>query len=165
MAALLELRNNRTQRIAVLQIRERGNCKGIVGEDFEPRLDTPKKLKPRIEHAIEDASNAEPSVQDDHIARAYVLIRSWCETFVEQELLGNVAQRYRPNIMIGSLGSIKSDRIDDAISVVTRVFNRSSRYIDGHSNPLELQNVVPSIEDLQEDWKTLQEARDDYVKQ
>ena len=162
VAALLELHNSGNQRITVMQLGERGNRKGLVGEDFEPRLDTPRKLSTRIEQAIEDASNAGLAGQEDLIARAYGLMRSWCEAFVEQELLGNAVQRYRPNIMMGRLRDINSGGLDDAVGVVERVFRRSSRFIDGHSNPHELQNALPSVEDLREDWAALQGARAEY---
>ena len=66
--------------------------------------------------------------------------------------------------MMGGLSSIKPDRIDDAIRVITRVFNRSSRFIEGHSNPHEQQSVFPTVAELQQDWEALQQARANYLR-
>ena len=164
VAALLERSNNSTRKIKVLQVREDNSRKGLIAEDYESPLDTPRKTKKHIDQAVLEALDADGAEQDRHIKRAYGLLRSWCEVFVEQELLGNVAQRYRPNIMLGGLSSIKPGRIDDAIRVVTRVSNRSSRFIDGHSNPLEQQSVFPTVAELQQDWEALQRARLDYLQ-
>jgi len=164
VAALLERSNNSTRKIKVLQVREDNSHKGLIAEDYETPLDTPKKIKKHIDNAIQEALEAEAAQQDRHIKRAYGLLRSWCEVFVEQELLGNVSQRYRPNISMGALSSIKTDRMDPAIRVITRVSNRSSRFIDGHSNPLEQQGNFPTVAELQQDWDTLQRARSDYLR-
>ena len=165
VVALLELRNRNSQRIAVLQVRERDDRKGVIVEDFEPRLDTPNKLKPRINEAIEEARGADPGMEDRHISRIYGLLRNWCEAFVEQELLGDVAHRYRPNIVMGNLHAIKPERLRDAIAEVERVFKRASRHIEGHSNPNEVQNAPPDMDDVKKDWAALQKARKAYVQQ
>ncbi len=164
VAALIERSNNSTHKMKVLQVREDDSRKGLVAEDYESPLDTPKRLESRIDQAIQDARDAQGAEQDRHIRRAYGLLRSWSEVFVEQELLGNVSQRYRPNIRMGALKTIKPDRIDDATRVVNRVYNRASRLIDGHSNPLEQLNVSPEVADLQKDWDALKQARSVYMK-
>ena len=139
--------------------------KGVIAEDIEPRLDTPKKLKSRINDAIREAHDAEPGMQDRHISRIYGFLRSWCEAFVEQELLGDVAHRYRANIMMGRLHEIKPERMREAIAGVEDVFNRASRHIDGHSNPDEALSAPPKIADVEDDWNALQLVRKNYMQQ
>ena len=51
VAALLERSDNSTRKIKVLQVREDNNHKGLVAEDYESPLDTPKKIKKNIDIA------------------------------------------------------------------------------------------------------------------
>ncbi len=55
VAALLERSNNSTRKIKVLQVREDNNHKGLVAEDYESPLDTPRKIKKNINIAVQQA--------------------------------------------------------------------------------------------------------------
>ena len=161
-AKLLDHRQGKGRRTLFMEIRDAGTDKGIVAPDVEPRLDKPPNLANRVGNAIDEASQADPSSQDALIAHAYALMRSWCEAFAEQELLGNVSQRYRRNIMMTRLDKIKVERLDDAIAVLAPAFERICGYIDSHSNPHEQQNVSRTIAELEQDWDELKEMRDKY---
>jgi hypothetical protein len=161
-AELLSHRQSNGKRTHFMEVRDSGTEKGIVAPDVEPRLDKPPKLAKRVEEAISQASQAVPSSQNALIAHAYSLIRSWCEAFAEQELLGNVSQRYRANIMMTLLDKIKVERLSDAIAVLSPAFGRICRYIDGHSHPHEQSNVRRTAAELQQDWAELMKMRDQY---
>lgn len=163
-AKLLDHRQSKGRRTLFMEIRDAGTEKGIVAPDVEPRLDKPPNLANRVGNAIDEASQADPSSQDALIAHAYALMRSWCEAFAEQELLGNVSQRYRRNIMMTRLDKIKVERLNDAIAVLAPAFERICGYIDSHSNPHEQQNVSRTIAELQQDWEELKEMRDKYQR-
>lgn len=156
-AKLLSHRQSKSKRTLFMEVRDSGTEKGIVAPDVEPLLDTPQNLAKRVEIAISEASRADPSLQDARIADAYALMRSWCEAFVEQELLGNVSQRYRPNIMVTRLDKIKVECLSGAIPILSAAFDRCSRYMTGHSHPHEQQGVSRTIPELQKDWDELKE--------
>ncbi len=159
---LLSHRQSNRKRTLFMEVRDSGTEKGIVAPNVEPRLDTPPNLAKRVEKAISEASQADPSLQDALIAHAYALMRSWCEAFAEQELLGNVSQRYRANIMMTRLDKIKVERLSDAIPILSTAFARFSRYMTGHSHPHEQQGVSRTIAELQQDWDELKKMRDKY---
>lgn len=161
-AKLLSHRQSKSERILFMEVRDSGTEKGIVAPDVEPLLDTPKNLAKRVENAITQASQADPSSQDSRIANAYALMRSWCEAFVEQELLGNVSQRYRPNIMMTRLNKIRVECLNDAIPILSVAFDRCSRYMPGHSHPHEQQSMSRTIAELQQDWDELKEMYERY---
>lgn len=161
-AELLSYRQTKGKRTLFMEVRDSGTEKGVVAPDVEPRLDTPSNLAKRVEIAISETSEADPSLQDAQIAHAYALMRSWCEAFAEQELLGNVSQRYRPNIMMTRLDKIKVERLSDAIPILSAAFERFSRYMTGHSHPHEQQNVSRTVAELQQDWAELKAMRDQY---
>ena len=161
-AELLSHRQSKGKRTLFMEVRDSGTENGIVAPNAEPRLDTPPNLAKRVENAISKASQADPSLQDAQIAHAYALMRSWCEAFAEQELLGNVSQRYRANIMMTRLDKIKVERLSDAIPILSAAFERFSRYMTGHSHPHEQQGVSRTITELKQDWDELKKMRDQY---
>ena len=156
------LSHRKGKRTLFMEVRDSDTEKGIIAPDVEPRLDTPKKLAGRVEAAISQASQADPSSQDALIARSYDLMRSWCEAFTEQKLLGNVSQRYRANIMMTRLDEINVAGLSDAITVLAPAFARICRYITGHSHPHEQQGVSRTIAELQQDWDELKEMSARY---
>ena len=156
------LSHRKGKRTLFMEVRDSDTEKGIIAPDVEPRLDTPKKLAGRVEAAISQASQADPSSQDALIARSYDLMRSWCEAFTEQKLLGNVSQRYRANIMMTRLDEINVAGLSDAITVLAPAFARICRHITGHSHPHEQQGVSRTIAELQQDWDELKQMRDKF---
>lgn len=97
------------------------------------------------------------------VREGYEWIRSWCEVFVETELLGGVAQRYRPNIQMGTLTKIKANALPKVSETVSGIFNDACRFISGHSQPLPTLSVSPTLRQLEEHWEELQAARKEYA--
>jgi hypothetical protein len=160
---LLAGRNNKRLRCKFYEVRDDGAAKGILAPDVEPRLDTPKDIAARINVKLETASRADAAVQDALISETYDLLRSWCEVFVEQEMLGNVTQRYRANVMMGELGRIKSGMLETTRAQVAELFDKSCRNMTGHSQPTEYLNAKPTLGELKEDWAAAQAMRKDYL--
>jgi hypothetical protein len=137
---------------------------GLVTSSSGPRWDTVKSIKGKINEVIQTAGAAAGDVQEALIEKGYGWIRSWCEVFVEQELLAHVTQRYQPNVMMTTLRDIRADRLDAARNVVVPIYEKACRYIDSHSQPLITLGTRPSLAELKADWKELLDARDAYLK-
>lgn len=145
------------------QVTERSGAKGLITGGVHPRIDSPAKIRGRINRGIQDARAAGDEARTQLIEQTYDHIRAWCETVVERDLLGEVTKRYQPNVAMQNLGRIKPDRLGEAIRVVLPIYERACRYIPGHSQPLETLGVRPTIEELEGDWNQLQEAHKQYT--
>jgi energy-coupling factor transporter ATP-binding protein EcfA2 len=137
--------------------------KGKITHASGPRWDTISHLKKRVEEAIADAQQSEGETRDALIRTGYDWLRSWLEVFTETDLLQSVTQRYQPNVRMTSLPNIKIGALPTAIETVTELFERACRYIDGHSQPLVSLGVSPTLEGLEEDWKSAQACRKTYL--
>ncbi|GAB3702687.1 AAA family ATPase [Mariniluteicoccus flavus] len=162
-SALMAARQNKKLRTKIYEVRDGGEVKGILAPDVEPRLDTPADLAKRINVKLQEMTSAEPVVQDALIKETYDLIRAWCEAFVEQELLQNVTQRYRKNIMMTRLSKIDSSRLDAAIAVIEPLFDRACERMTGHSHAAEYMSTKPTVSEVQEDWEKAKAARSAYI--
>ncbi|MBW8173360.1 AAA family ATPase [Ornithinimicrobium sp. Arc0846-15] len=162
-SALMAARQNKKLRTKIYEVRDGGEAKGILAPDVEPRLDTPADLAKRINVKLQEMTSAEPVVQDALIKETYDLIRAWCEAFVEQELLQNVTQRYRKNIMMTRLSKIDSSRLDAAIAVIEPLFDRACERMTGHSHAAEYMSTKPTVSEVQEDWEKAKAARSAYM--
>jgi len=162
-SALLAGRQSKKQRVKVYEVRDGGAAKGILAPDIEPRLDTVADLAKRINTKLKAIPGTEPVVEDALIKETYDLIRAWCEAFVEQELLQNVTQRYRANIMMSRLEKIDTARLDAAIAVIAPMFERACDRMTGHSHALEYMSTKPTLAELQEDWRAALAARAAYI--
>jgi len=129
-----------------------GTGKGVVTHGVHPRQDTPAKLAGKVNNMIQTATVATGETQAALIEKAYDLIRSWCETIVEQELLKGVTQRYQPNVQMTKLTQINGAALSDAVAVITPLFEKACRYMTGHSQPMETLGVRPTIDELRADW-------------
>ena len=162
-SALMATRQNKKLRTRIYEVRDGGEAKGILAPDVEPRLDTPADLAKRINVKLQEMTSAEPVVQDALIKETYDLIRAWCEAFVEQELLQNVTQRYRKNIMMTRLSKIDSSRLDAAVAVIEPLFDRACERMTGHSPAAEYMSTKPTVSEVQEDWEKAKAARSAYI--
>jgi hypothetical protein len=136
--------------------------KGKITHATGPRWDTLGKLKEHVSDSITAAKAAEGETRAALVRTGYGWIRSWCEVFVERELLQEVTQRYQPNVRMTALPKIKPGALPAAISTVTEIFERACRYIDGHSQPLVTQGVAPTLPGMEADWKSLLECQTVY---
>ena len=137
--------------------------KGTIVQGVHPRWDTVKGTKGRINSTIQSAKQRDGEEREALIERSYSLIRTWCEVVVEEELFAGVLGRFAPNVMMSKLEQLKPDRIDAAVAAILPIFEKACRLMEGHSQPLESLGVTPSLEELEGDWATLQEARKNYL--
>ena len=138
--------------------------KGTVTHGTGPRWDTISNLGGKINLSIQEAKKAAGEERQSYIRDAYDSIRSWCELFVEQEVLAKVTERYQPNVRMTSLSRIKIQKLEQTRETVTSVFEQACRYIEAHSQPLPTLGVAPKLSDLESDWDKLQKCRREYNK-
>ncbi len=162
-SALISVRQNKKLRVKIYEVRDGGEHKGILAADVEPQLDTPADLGKRINAKLQAMPKAEAVVQDALIKEAYDLLRAWCEAFVEQDLLRNVTQRYRHNIMMTRLSKIDATRLVAATAVIEPLFARACDRMTGHSHAAEKMSTKPTIAEFQEDWAKAEAARSAYL--
>ena len=136
--------------------------KGTVSQGTGPRWDTISELNKRVSASIENARNTAGEEQESHVRSGYSWLRSWCEVFVEHDVLAQVTERYQPNVRMTALSRIKVSELEETIAVVTSVFEDACRYIEGHSQPLPALGVVPKLSKLEEDWEKLKQCRSKY---
>ena len=136
--------------------------KGTVTHGTGPRWDTIRNLTSKINVCIEKAKNSSGEDRESHVRDAYDSIRSWCELFIEQEVLAKVTERFQPNVRMTLLGQIKVEKLRDTIETVTNVFENACRYIDAHSQPPAILGVGPKLSGLQSDWDKLKKCRSQY---
>ena len=129
--------------------------KGTVTPGTGPRWDTIKNLRAEINVTIQDAKRSSGEERETHVRHAYSFIRSWCEVFVEGEVLAQVTQRFQPNVRMTQLDRIKVSVLKETIETVKSVFEDACRYIEAHSQPLPSLSVAPTLTQLEEDWQTL----------
>ena len=138
------------------------NGKGTVTPATGVRWDTITVLNTRVSSAIDKARKSAGEERANHIREGYALIRSWCEVFVEHDVLAQVTERYQPNVRITALNRIKISKLGQTIVTVISVFEGACRYIDAHSQPLPTLAAPPKISDLQGDWDKLRKCRTEY---
>lgn len=138
--------------------------KGKVTYATGPRWDTVSRLKKKINDTITAARSQEGETRAALVRTAYNWIRSWCEVFVEREVLAQVTERYQPNVRMTALNNIKFIALPQTTEIVLRIFDDACRYTDSHSQPLPTLGVAPSLQQLEEDWETLQKCRKQYLK-
>ena len=136
--------------------------KGTITPGTGPRWDTIKSLRAKINVSIEEAKRFSGEEREAHVRDAYSSIRSWCEVFIEGEVLAQVTQRYQPNVRMTQLDKIKVSALKETIETVTSIFNDACRYIEAHSQPLPSLSIAPTLTQLEEDWKILKACRDKY---
>lgn len=136
--------------------------KGMVTHATGPRWDTISELRRKILASIEKAKNTTGDERNHYIREGYGWLRSWCEVFVEQDVLARVTERYQPNVRMTALPRIKIAKLENTIAVVTAVFEAACRAIEGHSQPLQTLGVVPTLAQLEEDWGKANQCRSEY---
>ena len=161
-ATSLLARFEKTTRCSYLQVTDEGG-KGQIAHGTGPRWDTVKNLTKHVNETIAAAKKETGESRAALIRTGYDWIRSWCEVFAEMELLQEVTQRYQPNVKMTMLSKIKTEALPAAIEVVTEVFEKACRHIDGHSQPLATLAVAPTLDGLEQDWLRLTDARKTYL--
>ena len=136
---------------------------GTVTLGTGPRWDTISNLKAKINLSIEEAKKSAGEEREAHVREAYSSIRSWCELFVEQDILAKVTERYQPNVRMTNLDRIKVSILGTTIETVQSVFEDACGYIEAHSQALQTLGVGPTLSRLQGDWDKLRKCRTEYL--
>jgi ABC-type transport system involved in cytochrome c biogenesis ATPase subunit len=136
--------------------------KGKVTRATGPRWDSLGNLKKHVDETIATAKKLDGTARAALVMTGYDWLRSWCEVFVERELLAAVTERYQPNVRMTAIATIKPSALPAAFGVVTTTFERACRFIDGHSQPLVTQGVAPTLANLEEDWRALCDCQKAY---
>ena len=150
---------------AFYDVTAEGQQIGLVTRGSHPRTDTFNDRKRRITRWIEQAEKETGETRQALIEKGYEELRGACEVVVEKDLLKGVTERFRPNVRMTVLDQIRSDRLPNAIRKIVPIFERCCRVIASHSQPLTSLGTRPTFDELKEDWKTLQDARREYVQQ
>ena len=79
------------------------------------------------------------------------------------DLFKGVTQRFQPNVRMTQLPNIKYDQLKAVTEEIYPVYEKCCRIIRSHSQPMEILNVSPTIDELETDWKTIQETRKTIV--
>ena len=145
------------------EISNEDSVPGKVEPLQHPKWDTPAQIGKQIQARIQLAEKNTGVMREDLVRGAWSQVRSWCETFVEREVLADVTARYRPHVRMTSLPNIKTDFLNGTVSTVLPIFEKACRITEAHSQPLETLCVKPALEELKEDWATLQSERKKYV--
>jgi hypothetical protein len=161
-ATNLLARFDKSKRCSYFQVTDEDG-KGKITRATGPRWDTLSSLKKNVNETIQAAKSEDGEARAALVRTGYDWIRSWCEVFVECELLAEVTQRYQPNVRMTALPKIKAAALPDAIQTVTIVFEDACRYIDGHSQPLASLGVSPTLAGLEQDWTTLKDCQRKYL--
>ena len=136
---------------------------GTIEALQHPKWDTPARIGKEIQARLQMAEQQSGVVRDDLVRGAWGQVRSWCEAFIEREVLADVTARYRPHVRMTSLPNIKTALIDATVQTVLPIFEKACRITEAHSQPLETLGLKPDLEDLKEDWATLVAERNKYV--
>ena len=146
-------------------VSEDGLDRGVVSMGDSPRLDTWKDKRKRINVTLERAkAETDKTMRDVLVEKGYDDLRGACEIVVEKDLLQDVVQSYRPNVMVGNLTKIRFDDLAAASATVNEIFDRCCRFTGAHKQPLETLNVRPSLDKLEEDWNALQAIHSQFSK-
>jgi recombinational DNA repair ATPase RecF len=159
---LLARFDDREKDCSFYQVTERAGAKGVITGGVHPRIDTPAKIRGRINKGIQEAKAAGNDERTALVEGTYDHVRAWCEAIVERDLLAQVTRRYQPNVAMQNLERIKPERLSAAIAVILPIYERACRYIPGHSQPIETLDVRPSLEEIEADWEKLQDAHKLY---
>jgi broad specificity phosphatase PhoE len=137
---------------------------GAVAKGSHPRTDTFNDRKKRIQRLVDEAQKASGESRQALIEKGYEELRGACEVVVEKDILRGVTERYRPNVRMTVLDQIRAERLPAAAKAIQAVFEKCCRVIASHSQPLPTLGIRPSLDELKEDWASLQKAREEYLQ-
>jgi energy-coupling factor transporter ATP-binding protein EcfA2 len=137
--------------------------KGIVSESFSGRLENLKELMGKLT-AQEQKINSKACFGDEleeALKKVYSDIRTWCELIVEEGFFKSVIRRYEPNIMFTKVKNIKGDFVSE-LPTVSELFEKSCRWMAGHSQPIETQHIRATKEVFNEDIEYIHRLYEQY---
>jgi len=137
--------------------------KGLISLSAEGRLENLTEITKKIK-SYSQKINSKKCLGDELeevFKSTYSDIRTWCELIVEEGFLKKIIRRYEPNIIFQPASKITPDFIN-FIPDVANLFDKSCRYMRGHSQPAETQNVKPTREEYNNDFKFISELTERY---
>lgn len=137
--------------------------KGIVSESFSGRLENLKEIMGKLK-VQEQAINSKACFGDtleEALKKSYADIRTWCELIVEEGFFKSVIRRYEPNIMFSKTKSIKGEFVEELTSV-SDLFEKSCRWMTGHSQPTETQHNRANKEAFNDDMRYIHQLYEQY---
>lgn len=140
------------------------NNKGLVSESFSGRLENINDIKKKL-NVYKQKIESKSCMGDEleyNISLAYTEIRTWCELIVEEGFFKNIVRRYEPNIRFTKLKEIDGSFVDE-LSIVSDLFDRSCRWMIGHSQPLETLYSKPSREDFFADFEYIKSLTNKFT--
>lgn len=156
--------NNKENRFFKIDEYDRDN-KGLISVSAEGRLENLNEITKKIKNHAQKI-NSKSCLGDEleqTLKAAYSDIRTWCELIVEEGFLKKIIRRYEPNIMFKLVSKITPEFVD-YIPAVSDLFDKSCRYMLGHSQPTETQNVKASREEFNKDYTFICELTEKYKR-
>ncbi|WP_175638325.1 AAA family ATPase [Metabacillus schmidteae] len=137
--------------------------KGIVSESFSGRLETLKEVMGKLKNQAQfiNSKSCVGDALEEALKKVYSDIRTWCELIVEEGFFNSVIRRYEANIMFTKLKEIKGSFVDE-LETVSELFDRSCRWMAGHSQSTETQHVRANKEAFNVDMKYINLLYDHY---
>lgn len=128
--------------------------KGFVSESFSGKLENlggiTKRLNAQKQHINSKSCYGDELEQS--LKKAYSDIRTWCELIVEEGFLKRIIRRHEPNIMFSKVKDINGSFVHE-LEQVSDLFEKSCRWMAGHSQSVESQNNSASKEAFNEDME------------
>jgi energy-coupling factor transporter ATP-binding protein EcfA2 len=143
-------------------IRTEGGGSGMLSSANHPRVDTIAQVSNRVKKMIDGAEKTDGEVRAALVEKGYEELRGLCEIVVEHEILKGVVQRYAPNLMMTKVEKINVGKLQESVSAVMPVFEKSCRYIASHSQPIETQGIRPTLDELKADYEAVLKAREPH---
>jgi energy-coupling factor transporter ATP-binding protein EcfA2 len=128
--------------------------KGIVSETFSGRLETLKEVMGKLKNQAQfiNSKSCTGDTLEEALKKVYSDIRTWCELIVEEGFFKSVIRRHEANIMFTKLKEINRNFVDELDSV-SELFERSCRWMAGHSQSTETQHNRANKEAFNEDME------------
>lgn len=140
--------------------------KGLISISAEGRLENLREITKKLKNASQKI-NSKKCLGDDleqTLKASYSDIRTWCELIVEEGFLKKIIRRYEPDIKFTFVPKITKEFVD-YLPDVSNLFNKSCRYMLGHSQPNETQNVKASREEFSNDLTFILNLSEKYKNQ
>lgn len=137
--------------------------KGIVSESFSGRLETLKEVMGKLKNQAQfiNSKSCFGDELEEALKKVYSDIRTWCELIVEEGFFNSVIRRHEANIMFTKLKDINGSFVEELDSV-SELFERSCRWMAGHSQSTESQYVRANKEAFNDDMKYIDQLYAQY---
>lgn len=137
--------------------------KGLVSESFNGKLENLSRITKRLKDQ-KQSINSKKCYGDELeqlLKKAYSDIRTWCELIVEEGFLKKIIRRHEPNIMFSKVKDINGSFVNE-LEQVSDLFEKSCRWMAGHSQSVESQNSSASKESFNEDMEYILKISEQY---